>query len=79
MSVKAVAALLNISEQGVRDLLKRGELLGYQVGRRWKVRPEALAAFEAAREARSRAATVARPGGPSEWGDLDPLDDNVFN
>lgn len=74
LTVRDVAQRLTISEQGVRDLLQRGHLRGYQVGRRWRVEPEDLRAFIDARSARVKAQAAPRAGAPSEWGDLDPIE-----
>jgi excisionase family DNA binding protein len=72
LTVRDVAQQLQISEDTVRDLLNRGELCGYQIGRRWRVDPPQLRAFIAAR---TPAAPAAPRGTPvaSEWGDLPPI------
>ena len=78
LTVRDVATRLSISEQGVRDLLQRGHLRGYQVGRRWRVEPTHLQAFIDARSAAAAPASqVGLPSG-SPWGDLEPLDENPF-
>lgn len=77
LTVRDVAQQLAISEQGARDLLKRGALCGSKVGPRWRVEPAQLRAYIAA----SRQ-TAPRPGphrAPSSvWGDLDPIENEFM-
>jgi excisionase family DNA binding protein len=79
LTVRDVAHELSVSEQGVRNLLKRGHLRGYQVGRRWRVDPEQLRAFIDAQSAARADATRPAPGAPDpRWGDLEPIE-NPFD
>jgi excisionase family DNA binding protein len=77
LTVRDVATELSVSEQGVRHLLARGHLRGYQVGRRWRV---TRAAVDAYKETNSRRAHAPAPSAiaRSDWGDLEPLEDNPF-
>ncbi len=78
LTVRDVAQRLSISEQGVRDLLSRGELVGYQVGRRWRVDPARVQAFIDGRSRGAAPAPARKARGTSEWGDLEPID-NPFD
>lgn len=43
--VGLLAGLLGISEHGVRAMLRRGEIPGCKLGRKWVVRRDALEAY----------------------------------
>ena len=45
MTVKDVAAELQMSEKFVREMLRRAQLRGSKLGSDWRVRPEDLDAF----------------------------------
>ncbi len=47
MTVKDVAAELQMSEKFVREMLRRAQLRGSKLGSDWRVRPEDLDAFVA--------------------------------
>lgn len=65
LTVDDLASLLGLSPRGARQVLERGELPGFRVGRRWFVRPQDLdAAFvekvEAHRRNREAAVRILR-------------------
>jgi excisionase family DNA binding protein len=49
MDSRAVAALLGMGEQWVRQQAERGELAGVRLGRNWRFLPADVAAFVEAR------------------------------
>jgi excisionase family DNA binding protein len=46
MIAKEVAVELGVSVHTVHALLRAGELVGFKIKRQWRVRPEAVVAFE---------------------------------
>ncbi len=61
LTVEDLAAYLSLSARGAREILQRGELPGFRVGRRWYLRREdldAAVADKAAGQRRNRDAAV---------------------
>jgi len=54
LTVEDLASCLSLSARGARQVLERGDLPGFRIGRRWYLRREDLEATVAARAAASR-------------------------
>ena len=54
LTPKEVCEQLAISRSGLQEMLRRGEIPGIRVGRLWRFRPEGIASWIDAQEARIR-------------------------
>ena len=49
LSIAEIANVLSVSERTVRRWIQAGDLKAHQLGRHWRIHPDDLAAFLAAR------------------------------